>query len=179
MEPDPIEIPEHLRYRDGRYAFERFGAASADAPLRERQRFARALRAIHRPWFAVRMPDGVAELTTVGRKSGEPRSTFVRAYRDGDRAYLVAITGEQTLWLKNIRADPHVTLRFRGSTLQGIARAPRDDERAAIVEQFSRTHPFDYAENLFHRSGLPNRRKVIELHRAWLEGGTVLVVDAE
>ena len=178
MEPDPIEIPEHLRYSDGRYVFERLGAASVDAPLRDRQRFARALRSVHRPWFAVRMPDGVAELTTVGRKSGQPRSTFVRAYRDGDRAYLVAITGEQTLWLKNIRADPHVTLRFRDSTLTGVARDPEDDERAAIIAEFSRTRPFDYIENLFHRRGLPSRRKVVELHRAWLEGGTALVVDA-
>lgn len=73
-----------------------------------------------------------------------------------------------------------VTLRFRGSTLSGIARDPRDDaERQAVDHTFcGNTHPFDYAENMFHRNGLPTRTKIIELHKAWLEGGTPLIVDA-
>jgi hypothetical protein len=31
---------------------------------------------------------------------------------------------------------------------------------------------------MFHRKGLPSRTKIIELHTAWLEGGTVVIVDA-
>jgi hypothetical protein len=30
---------------------------------------------------------------------------------------------------------------------------------------------------MFHRKGLPTRTKIIELHTAWLEGGTPLIVD--
>ena len=116
---------------------------------------------------------GVAALTTKGHKSGRPRTTFMRAYRDADKAYIVSITGESALWLKNIRADPEVTLRFRRETLHGIARDPRNDaERRAVSDAFC-TDPrlFDYAENLFHRKGLPTRTKVVELHAAWLAGG--------
>lgn len=175
-----VNIPESLRYEDGLYVFERFSRAGALASVRERRIFTRALRALHWPWFAVWMPTGVAALTTTGRKSGRPRTTFVRAFRDADKAYLVAIGGEHALWLKNIRANPEVTLRFRRATLHGMARDPRDDtERQAVVDAFcGGTHPFDYAENMFHRKGLPTRAKIIELHAAWIEGGAPLIVDA-
>ena len=177
---EPVNIPESLRYSDGLYVFERFSRAGAVTSVREKRTFTRALRAIHRPWFAVWMPMGVAALTTKGHKSGRPRTTFVRAYRDADKAYTVSITGESALWLKNIRADPEVTLRFRRETLHGIARDPRDDaERRAVSDAFC-TDPrlFDYAENLFHRKGLPTRTKIVELHAAWLAGGTPLIVEA-
>jgi deazaflavin-dependent oxidoreductase (nitroreductase family) len=176
----PANIPPSLRYEDGLYIFERFSRDGAVTAVHDKRIFTRALRALHWPWFAVWMPYGVAELTTTGRRSGRPRTTFVRAYRDADKAYLVSITGEHALWLKNIRANPAVTLRFRRSTLRGIARDPRSDtERYAVNEAFcGSTHPFDYAENMFHRKGLPSRTKIIELHAAWLNGGVPLVVDA-
>lgn len=178
-QPTPTTVPESLRYRDGLYKLERLRHAGAVTSVRTKRILTRSLRAIHRPWFAVWMPTGVAELTTAGRKSGKARKTFVRAYRDGDKAYLVSITGEHALWLKNIRANPNVMLHFRRHALAGIARNPRDAaERQAIEDAFCRTtHPFDYAENMFHRKGLPTRAKIIELHLAWLEGGTPLVVD--
>jgi deazaflavin-dependent oxidoreductase (nitroreductase family) len=120
-------------------------------------------------------------LTTIGRRSGRQRTTFVRAYLDRDKVYLVSIGGEHALWLKNIRANPRVTLRFRRRTLSGTAREPGDDaERQAIHDAFcTSTLPFDYAENMFHRKGLPNRTKIIELHQAWLEGGTTVIVDID
>lgn len=140
------------------------------------------IRAIlaYRPSRVIAHPANVAALTTAGNVSGKPRTTFVRAYRDRDKAYLVSIGGEHALWLKNIRANPKVTLRFRQVTLTGIARDPHDDgERQAIRDAFCGTvRPFDYAENMFHRKGLPTRSKIIELHTAWLEGGTPVIVDA-
>lgn len=176
----PVNIPESLRYGDCLYVFERFSRAGAVTAARERRTLTRALRALHWPWFAVWMPTGVAELTTTGRKSGRPRKTFVRAHLDGDQAYLVSISGERALWLKNIRANPEVTLRFRRTTLRGIARDPRNaTERRAVGDAFcGRTLPFDYAENMFHRKGLPTRTKIIELHAAWLKGGVPIIVDA-
>lgn len=125
------------------------------------------------------MPTNAAVLTTTGRRSGKPRTTFFRAYRDASKAYLVSITGEHALWLKNIRANPEVTLRFRRDTLTGIARDPHNDaERQAVHAAFcGSTHPFDYGENMLHRTGLPTRTKIIELHAVWLEGGTPVIVD--
>jgi hypothetical protein len=82
----PVTVPDSLRYRDGLYKMERFARAGAVTSIEEKRLFTRALRAIHRPWFAVWMPTNFAALTTTGRKSGKPRMTFVRAYRDADRA---------------------------------------------------------------------------------------------
>lgn len=176
----PVTVPESLRYRDGLYKLERFGRAGAVTSISDKRNVTRPLRALHRPWFEVWMPTNVAALTTTGRKSGKARTNYVRAYRDSDKAYLVSITGEHALWLKNIRANPKVTLRFRRDTMSGTARDPQDDaERQAIRDAFcGSTRPFDYAENMFHRKGLPSRTKIIELHTAWLEGGTVVIVDA-
>jgi deazaflavin-dependent oxidoreductase (nitroreductase family) len=175
----PVNIPPSLRYEDGLYVFELFSRGGAITSVRDKRILTRALRALHRPWFAVWMPTGVAAVTTTGRKSGRPRTTFVRAYRGADSAYFISITGEHALWLKNIRANPEVTLRFRRVTLRGLARDPRNDsERHAVSEAFcSSTHPFDYVENIFHRKGLPSRTKIIELHAAWLNGGVPVIVD--
>ncbi|WP_082972663.1 nitroreductase family deazaflavin-dependent oxidoreductase [Mycobacterium sp. 1245852.3] len=119
----PVTVPESLRYRDGLYKLERFPRAGAVTSIREKRRFTRPLRAIHRLWFAVWMPKNVAALITTGRKSGEPRASFVRAYRECDKVYLVSITGEHALWLKNIRANPEVALHFRQDRLTGTSTA--------------------------------------------------------
>ncbi|MCM6772327.1 nitroreductase family deazaflavin-dependent oxidoreductase [Nocardia sp. CDC159] len=180
-EPAIGPIPDSLRYRDGDYTPERFRRRDQPPTLRQIRRLTRPLRALHSVWFTVRLPHGVGVLTTTGRKSGKPRRTFVKAIREGDRAYLVSIRGERALWLKNIRADPVVSVRLRDGTFTGVVRDLRDDSerRAAYLALCDRVHAFDYAENAFHRRGLPSRTKILELHRAWFEGGTPLVVDLD
>jgi hypothetical protein len=32
---------------------------------------------------------------------------------------------------------------------------------------------------MFHRKGLRSRTKITELHTAWLEGGTTVIVDVD
>lgn len=121
-----------------------------------------------------------AEVLTLTGDSYRTRSRRELLAKDRNKAYVVSIGGEHALWLKNIRANPKVTLRFRRDTLTGIARDPYDAaERQAVHDAFcGSAHPFDYAENLLHRKGLPTRTKIIELHTAWLEGGTPVIVDA-
>ncbi|MBJ8347558.1 nitroreductase family deazaflavin-dependent oxidoreductase [Antrihabitans sp. YC2-6] len=171
-------VPDSLRYDDGQYVPER-GWLGDNQTLRSRRIAARFLRAVHKPWFVVRIPVNVGALTTTGRKSGKPRSTYVKAVRSGNKAYLVSIPGQHALWLKNIRANPTVTLRLRGGTYTGVVRDPADEaERTAARAEFcDAVHPFDYAENIFHRRGRPTRAKIVELHHAWFEGGTPLVVE--
>ncbi|MGH3953084.1 MAG: nitroreductase family deazaflavin-dependent oxidoreductase [Mycobacterium sp.] len=173
---DPI--PDSLRYTDGRYVFERRPGMDTTGAPPFRQRVACGASIMVRDPSA----SGGGVLTTIGRKSGLPRVTYVKAVRDWDRAYLVAITGRHTLWAKNIQANPQVRLRLTDGTFTGIARqiAPGDSAYEAAHTQFcGAVHPFDYAENLFHRKGLPSRRKVVELHKAWFEGGTPLVVELD
>ncbi|MFI5497434.1 nitroreductase family deazaflavin-dependent oxidoreductase [Nocardia asteroides] len=173
-------VPDALRYRDGDYRPERLRRRPAERPtLRQIRRITRPLRALHTVWFTFWLPHGVGRLTTIGRRSGEPRSTFVKAARLGDTVYLVSIGGEHTLWLKNIRADPRVTLRLRDDTVTGHARDLRDaaERDLAFTAYCLPVRPFDYVENAFHRRGRPSRTKILELHRAWFEGGTPLAID--
>ncbi|MET3961550.1 deazaflavin-dependent oxidoreductase (nitroreductase family) [Marmoricola sp. OAE513] len=64
-------------------------------------------------------------LTTVGRKSGLPRSNPLLCVPDGDR---ILIAGSyfggprEPLWVKNIEATPEVVVRFRNETTTMTAR---------------------------------------------------------
>ena len=161
-------------YHDGKYRAER-----RRNPLVQTPSGGRLLSAVMLPWFTIRPPKGCGVLTTIGRKTGNPRRRCVRVYRAGDKAYLIAISGEHNQWLKNIRADPAVGLRIRGGSFKGIARdLGGPDERAeADAGLCEITNPFDYLENRAHRKGRPTRKKIRELHRAWFEGGVPLVIE--
>jgi deazaflavin-dependent oxidoreductase (nitroreductase family) len=139
----------------------------------------KALSAMQLPFFVIRPPSGYGVLTTTGRKSGKARRRCVRAIRDGDKAYVVAIKGEITGWLKNLRAEPNVRLRAPGGKFNGLAREPRDEaetERArqAYAEQVD---AFSYLEYTMWRRGRPTRSKIQQLHREWFERGTPLVIE--
>jgi deazaflavin-dependent oxidoreductase (nitroreductase family) len=161
-------------YVEGRYFAERRRNRLVQTPTG-----GRILSAAMLPWFTIRPPKGCGVLTTTGRKTGKARRRCVRAFRRGDKVFLIAIGGEHNRWLKNIRANPNVRLRIRGGTYEGVARDLCDpDERseaeAALCEEIN---PFDYLENRAHREGRPTRDKIVELHRTWFEGGVPLVIE--
>ena len=160
-------------YVDGRYIPER-----ARNPLVNSPRRAKVLSAMQLPWFTIFPPSGFGVLTTRGRSTGKTRRRCVRAIRAGDKAYLVAI-GRRSGWLKNALANPEVRLRIRGGAFTGSIREPRDEAETAQAEgtYCQSVNPFDYAECLMHRRGVPSRRKIIALHREWFEGGTPLVFE--
>jgi deazaflavin-dependent oxidoreductase (nitroreductase family) len=172
--PQPTSAESGPAYDDGRYVPERRGN-----PLIRTPNGGRLLSASQLPWFTALPPAGFGVLTTIGRRTGKTRRRCVRAIRRGDAAYLVAIGGEHSRWLKNVRAHPEVRLRIRGGRFTGVAREPRG---AAEVEEareaFCDTvNPFDYLECRMHRTGGPTREKIVELHRKWFEGGSPLVVE--
>ena len=74
-------------------------------------------------------------LTVTGRKSGLPRSTPLLCVPYTDGAILVAGSyfggPKEPLWVKNMEANPDVTVRFKGKTSQRRARLLEGDERAA------------------------------------------------
>jgi deazaflavin-dependent oxidoreductase (nitroreductase family) len=140
---------------------------------------ARVLSALQLPTYTLAPPPGTGVLTTRGRKTGKLRRKCVRVIRKGNRAYLVAIGGENLAWLKNIRANPKVRLRIPGGTYSGIVREPRGDgERQEAREAFIGTVvPWDYIECSFHRTGRPTKAKIQELHTLWFENGVPVIID--
>lgn len=71
-------------------------------------------------WTADGMP--VLELTTVGRKSGQPRSVMLTApHTEGDVLVLVASRGgddQHPAWFLNLRDHPDVKVRLEGGSTQ-------------------------------------------------------------
>jgi len=164
-----------VRYEQGDYVSERRN------PLVRSPKGGRLLSALQLPWFATLPPRGFGVITVTGRRSGKARRKCVRAIRAGDKAYLVAIGGPKAAWRKNVAANPRVSLRLRGGWSPGVVRAPQDGAEAGeAMAAFCRTvNPFDYVECCVHRRGRPTRAKIVELHRAWFDGGTPLIVDLQ
>lgn len=85
-------------------------------------------------WTGARMP--VLELTTIGRRSGLPRSVLLTApWQDGDRMALIASAGgndKNPDWYLNLRNNPSVTVRTAQGAKQMTARITSGEERADI-----------------------------------------------
>ena len=98
---------------------------------------ARTINAMWARVFATgRIPWPVATLEVIGRKSGKPvRLPIVIADLDGER-YLVSMLGEDTNWVRNVRAAEH-----RAVLVQRDRTAVRLDEvpvelRAPIIKRY-------------------------------------------
>lgn len=76
------------------------------------------------------------ELTTIGRKSGEPRTTMLTSpISDDSRVVLVASKGgddRNPQWYRNLSANPDVEVTIDGSTRKMRARTASPDEKAAL-----------------------------------------------
>ncbi|HWY17481.1 MAG TPA: nitroreductase family deazaflavin-dependent oxidoreductase [Solirubrobacteraceae bacterium] len=143
----------------------------------------RLLSALMLPLFAVRPPAGFGLLTTTGRKTGKSRRKCVRAVRTGDgtKAYVVAIAGHRTGWLKNLEASPRVSLRSQDGTFAGVARplVTSSDIQAATAVYCAPVHAFDYIECVNWRKGRPTRAKIRELHTIWCERGSSVAIELD
>jgi deazaflavin-dependent oxidoreductase (nitroreductase family) len=104
----------------------------------------RAMNGVHRTlqvlsrgrlgWKIGPMP--VVELHTIGRKSGERRSTLLTApIHEPDRVVLIASKGgddRHPFWYLNLRAQPDVELTENGVTRAMRARTASAEEKAAL-----------------------------------------------
>ncbi|MEW6028021.1 MAG: nitroreductase family deazaflavin-dependent oxidoreductase [Chloroflexota bacterium] len=61
-------------------------------------------------------------VTTTGRVSGRPHEIEIWFGMQGNTLYLLSGGGERSDWVKNMRADPTVTVRIAKHTFSGKAR---------------------------------------------------------
>ena len=74
-------------------------------------------------------------LTTVGNKSGEPRTVALVFLQDGERMVVVAsLAGydQNPAWYRNLRAQPKCRVQLDHQKMQATARDATDVERKAL-----------------------------------------------
>ena len=106
-------------------------------------RFSMAVTGGRFGWEFGDMP--VLELTTIGRKSGEPRSVMLTSpWQEGDTYVIVASRGgddQHPAWFLNLRDRPEVKVRLKGKETQPMhARIADPQERARLWELLTAKH---------------------------------------
>ncbi|MFB1294630.1 nitroreductase family deazaflavin-dependent oxidoreductase [Mycobacterium sp. pW049] len=89
-------------------------------------------------------PPPVGILTTIGRKSGEPRESPLLFLREGNRIVLVASQGGRAtnpMWYLNIQANPAVTFQYKSEKLKLVARDATDAERDQYWPKLDAIYP--------------------------------------
>jgi len=112
----------------------------------------KAMNALHRivltvsfgrlGWSALGMP--VLELTTTGRKSGEPRKVMLTSpLQLGDTLAIVASRGgddRHPAWFLNLRDHPAVTVTMNGKSRPMQARIATPEEKAELWPRLTADH---------------------------------------
>ncbi|MGI5232006.1 nitroreductase family deazaflavin-dependent oxidoreductase [Actinoallomurus sp. CA-142502] len=84
-------------------------------------------------------------LTTVGRKSGQKRTTPLIYRRKGDDAYTVIASkggaDEPPLWFTNLQANAEVEVQVRGDRFAARARTATPEEKPELWKAMAETWP--------------------------------------
>jgi deazaflavin-dependent oxidoreductase (nitroreductase family) len=93
--------------------------------------------------------DRTIDITTTGRRSGEPRRIEIAFYRLDDDIYLSGVPGPSTRhWLANLAAHPEFTLHLKNRVVADLPASatvivdPAERRRvlAVFVAEFNRRH---------------------------------------
>jgi deazaflavin-dependent oxidoreductase (nitroreductase family) len=94
-------------------------------------------------WDAMNMP--VLELTTIGRKSGQPRSVMLTSpLQEGSTLVVVASRGgddQHPAWFLNLKENPDVEVSLKGKPKQPmVAHVASAEERARLWPRVTADH---------------------------------------
>lgn len=92
-------------------------------------------------------PPPIGILTTIGRKTGQPRESPLLFLREGDRIVLVASQGGRAtnpMWYLNIKTTPQVAFQIKNEKLKLVAREATDGERDEYWPKLDAMYP-DFA----------------------------------
>ncbi len=109
--------------------------------------------------------DRLVLLTTIGRKTGQRRTTPMMFHRDGDRLLVIASNvgaPEHPQWYRNLLANPRVTVEVGNQTYDAVAAPTESEERARLWAMLKQTYPF-FAD---HEASTDRAIPVVALTRA-------------
>ncbi len=97
-------------------------------------------------WLQSVAGETYAYLTTKGRKSGQPHRIEIWFGIDGERIFIMSGGRERSDWVKNLKADPAVSIEIGGRSMDGVARILAEDTlddqlaRALLVRKYQKTN---------------------------------------
>jgi len=113
-----------------------------------------------RPDIAAELKHGhLVDITTTGRKTGEPRRLEIMFHNIGGRLYISGQPSHRRRrWLANLDANPKLTFHLKGKVradLPATARVIEDEaERREILPHVARAWKRDDLEEMVHHSPL-------------------------
>ena len=73
------------------------------------------------------------EITVKGRRTKKAYSTTVWFIHEGDKIYLLPVSGSDTNWYRNVLKDPNMTLTVAGKAVKVKAKPITEPERVQRV----------------------------------------------
>lgn len=120
------------------------------------------IQRLHRVLYAIGLGPVIGKiillLTTTGRKTGLQRITPLQYEKIDGKYYLGSARGLKADWVRNIQADPNVTIRVKSLNFQGQAEVVTDPARFAdFVEIRLQRHPLVVGTIMQKAHGLPKQ----------------------
>lgn len=108
------------------------------------------------------------DVTTIGRRSGQPRRIEIWMYRHAGRTYLSGLPAPRD-WLANVRADPHVVLHLKHGVRADLPALGR-----VIDDAEQRRQAFSAFVADLNQPGNPARIRQPTRLEDWLEGSALV-----
>jgi deazaflavin-dependent oxidoreductase (nitroreductase family) len=95
-------------------------------------------------WLTPHADEECCDVTTIGRRSGQPHEIEIWFGVIDDTMYLISGNGPTADWYRNALNDSQVSVRLAGQTHEGVARAVTDaDERRRVGDLMGAKYPWD------------------------------------
>ena len=85
----------------------------------------------------------IVDITTTGRRTGEPRRIEIAIHPIGGRLWISGMPSRRTrAWIRNLEADPRLTLHLKGDVRADLAAHGRivtdEEERRSVLAYIAR-----------------------------------------
>jgi deazaflavin-dependent oxidoreductase (nitroreductase family) len=101
---------------------------------------------------------GVVDITTTGRKTGQPRRLEIVFHNVNGRLYISGMPGFKRSYIANLTANPHFTFHLKGPVQADLAASARvitdDAERRDVLPHIARIWKRDDIETMVESSPL-------------------------
>ena len=101
---------------------------------------------------------GVIDITTIGRKTGQPHRIEIVFHNVGGRLYVSGMPGFKRSYIANLTADPHFTFHLKGRVRADLDATARiisgEAERREVMPHIARNWKRDDIETMVAQSPL-------------------------